>query len=405
MTEPQRIAIVGAGQAGGWAAKTLRTEGYGGRIVLLGDEAHPPHERPPLSKAVMAGTAEAPSTHLFKSEELGALGLDFRPGSRVVAIDRAAKRVTLASGGAIEYDRLILCTGGAARRLSVPGGDGPRVHYLRTIDDSLAIRARLGTIRHLLVIGGGWIGLEVAATARKRGVAVTLIEALPRLCERSVPPEISSHLLALHQANGVEMLLGEGVKAIEDGGDGVAVLLASGRRVAGDAVVVGIGLVANTALAQAAGLAVENGIVVDEQGRTSDPDVFAAGDVANLPLACLGRRLRLESWANAQNQAIVAAKAALGGDARYDELPWFWSDQYDMNLQILGLPARWPAPVTRRAPAGGGFSHFYLDGERIASIVAVNAPRDLRAAKKLVETRKPVRAEDLANPAVPLQKL
>jgi 3-phenylpropionate/trans-cinnamate dioxygenase ferredoxin reductase subunit len=287
----------------------------------------------------------------------------------------------------------------------VPGGDGPRVHYLRTIDDSLAIRARLGAIRHLLVIGGGWIGLEVAATARKRGVAVTLIEALPRLCERSVPPEVSAHLLALHRANGVEVLLGEGVKAIEDGGDGVTVAAASGRRVSGDAVVVGIGLVPNVALAQAAGIAVENGIVVDEQGRTSDPDVFAAGDVANLPLACLGRRLRLESWANAQNQAIVAAKAALGRDARYDELPWFWSDQYDMNLQILGLPAQWPVPVVRRAPAGGGFSHFYLEGERIVSIVSVNAPRDLRAAKKLLETRKPVRAEDLANPAVQLQKL
>jgi 3-phenylpropionate/trans-cinnamate dioxygenase ferredoxin reductase subunit len=400
----ERIVIVGAGQAGGWAAKTLRTEGFTGQIVLVGDEAHPPHERPPLSKAVMAGAAEGASTHLFKPDELAALDLDFRAGERVTAIDRAAKRVTLASGTAVDYGKLILCTGGAARRLPVPGGDGPRVHYLRTIDDSLAIRARLAAGAHLLVIGGGWIGLEVAATARKRGVAVTLIEALPRLCERSVPPEISAHLLALHQANGVDVRLGEGVKAIDEG-DAVSIVLGSGARVSGDAVVVGIGLVPNVALAQAAGLAVENGIVVDEQGRTSDPDVFAAGDVANLPLACLGRRLRLESWANAQNQAIVAAKAALGQDARYDELPWFWSDQYDMNLQILGLPAQWPAPVTRRAPAGGGFSHFYLDGERIVSIVAVNAPRDLRAARKLLETRKPVRAEDLANPAVALQKL
>lgn len=405
MTEPLRIVIVGAGQAGGWAAKTLRTEGHAGPIVLLGDEPHPPHERPPLSKAVMAGAAEPPSTHLFKPEDFAALGLDFRPGSRAVAIDRAAKRVALADGGAVAYDRLILCTGGAARRLPVPGGDGPRVHYLRTIDDSLALRARLGATGRLLVVGGGWIGLEVAATARKRGVAVTVIEALARLCERSVPPEISAHLLELHQANGVEVLLGEGVQAIENDGAGVALLLASGRRVKGDAVVVGIGLVPNVALAQAAGLAVDNGIVVDEQGRTSDPDVFAAGDVANLPLACLGRRLRLESWANAQNQAIVAARAALGQDARYDELPWFWSDQYDMNLQILGLPARWPAPVTRRAPAGGGFSHFYLEGDRIVSIVAVNAPRDLRAAKKLVETRKPVSAASLADPSVQLQRL
>jgi 3-phenylpropionate/trans-cinnamate dioxygenase ferredoxin reductase subunit len=401
----QTIVIVGAGQAGGWAAKTLRTEGFGGRIVLVGEESHPPHERPPLSKAVMAGEAEAASTHLFKADELAKLGLDFRPGARAVAIDRAAKRVTLASGEALGYDKLILCTGGAARRPKLPGADGPRVHYLRTIADSLAIRARLAEIRHLVVIGGGWIGLEVAATARKRGVQVTVIEAMQRLCERSVPPEISAHLLGLHRRNGVEVLLGTGVQAIDDGSAGVSVVLTDGRRVAGDAVVIGIGLAPNVELAQSAGLAVDNGIVVDEQGRTSDPDIFAAGDVANAPLACLGRRIRLESWANAQNQAIVAAKAALGADERYDELPWFWSDQYDMNLQILGLPAQWPAPVVRGDAAGASFSLFYLEGERIAAVVSVNAPRDLRAVKKLIQSRKPVHAEDLGNPAIALQKL
>jgi 3-phenylpropionate/trans-cinnamate dioxygenase ferredoxin reductase subunit len=401
----QAIAVVGAGQAGGWAAKTLRAEGFGGRIVLVGDETHPPHERPPLSKAVMAGAAEAASTHLFKAEELAKLDLDFRPGVRAVAIDRTARRVTLANGAAIGYDKLILCTGGAARRPPLPGADDPRTLYLRTIEDSLAIRARLAEIGHLVVIGGGWIGLEVAATARKRGAQVTVIEALPRLCERSVPPEVSAHLLALHRANGVEVLLGEGVKAIEHGVAGAAVVLSGGRTVAGDAVVVGIGLVPNVELARGAGLAVDNGIVVDEQGRTSDPDVFAAGDVANAPLACLGRRVRLESWANAQNQAIVAAKAALGADVRYDELPWFWSDQYDMNLQLLGLPAAWPAPVVRGDPAGSSFSLFYLEGERLVGVVAVNAPRDLRAVKKLMQTGKAVRPEDLADPAVQLQRL
>jgi 3-phenylpropionate/trans-cinnamate dioxygenase ferredoxin reductase subunit len=311
----------------------------------------------------------------------------------------------LSTGETIAFDKLILCTGGTARRPRLPGADGPRVHYLRTIADSLAIRARLAEIRHLVVIGGCWIGMEVAATARKRGVQVTVIEALPRLCERSVPPEISAHLLALHRRNGVEVLLGAGVEAIDDGPAGVSVVLTDGRRVAGDAVVVGIGLAPNVELAQAAGLAVDNGIVVDEQGRTSDPDIFAAGDVANAPLACLGRRIRLESWANAQNQAIAAAKAALGADAGYDELPWFWSDQYDMNLQILGLPAKWPEPVVRGDAAGASFSLFYLEGERLAAVVSVNAPRDLRAVKKLIQSRKPVRAGDLADPAVALQKL
>lgn len=398
------IVVVGAGQAGGWAAKTLRAEGYAGRIVLAGAEPHPPYERPPLSKAVLAGEAGPETTHLFKPEEFAALGLDFRRGVRATAIDPAARRIELSDGASVAYDKLILATGGTARRLPVPGGDLPRVLYLRTIEDSLAIRAAVGAGRRLVVIGGGWIGLEVAATARKLGSSVTVAEGLDRLCARSVPPSISAFLTARHEREGVEIRLGTGVAAIEDRG-ALAVKLADGTVLEADAVVAGIGLEPDVALARAAGLAVDNGVVVDEQGRTSDPDIFAAGDCANTPLPCLGRRVRLESWANAQNQAIVAAKAALGQDARYDELPWFWSDQYDVNLQILGLPARWGEPVVRGDRARGAFSEFYLDGERVVAVVAVNAPRDLRAAKKLVQTGKPVRAESLADPSVQLQKL
>ena len=398
------IVIVGAGQAGGWAAKTLRAEGYKGAIVLVGAERHPSHERPPLSKAVLSGAAAPETTHLFEPEEHAALNLDFRASVRATRIDRAAKRVELAGGESIAYDKLILATGGTARRLPVPGGDLPRVRYLRTIEDSLAIRETLGPGKKLVVIGGGWIGLEVAATARKLGTSVTVVEGLDRLCARTVPPAISAFLRARHERESVDIRLGAGVKAIEDGAT-LAVRLADGAALAADAVVAGIGLEPDVALAREAGLTVDNGIIVDEQGRTSDPDIFAAGDCANTPLPCLGRRVRLESWANAQNQAIVAAKAALGQDVRYDELPWFWSDQYDVNLQILGLPARWPEPVVRGDPASGSFSHFYLDGERIAAIVSVNAPRDLRAAKKLVQTRKPVTAASLADPAVQLQRL
>jgi 3-phenylpropionate/trans-cinnamate dioxygenase ferredoxin reductase subunit len=398
------IVIIGAGQAGGWAAKTLRAEGYAGRIVLVGAERHPSHERPPLSKAVLSGAAAPETTHLFKPEEHAALNMDFRAETRATRIDRAAKRVELAGGETIPYDKLILTTGGTARRLPVPGGDLPRVLYLRTIDDSLAIRAALGPGKRLVVIGGGWIGLEVAATARKLGASVIVVEGLDRLCARTVPPAISAFLKVRHEREGVDIRLGAGVKAIEDGAR-LVVRLADGSALEADAIVAGIGLEPDVALAREAGLTVDNGVIVDEQGRTSDPDVFAAGDCANTPLPCLGRRVRLESWANAQNQAIVAAKAALGQDARYDELPWFWSDQYDVNLQILGLPARWPEPVVRGDPASGSFSHFYLDGERIAAIVSVNAPRDLRAAKKLVQTRKPVSAASLADPAVQLQRL
>ncbi len=400
----ETIVIVGAGQAGGWAAKTLRAEGHAGRVVLIGAERHPSHERPPLSKAVLAGEAHPDTTHLFKPAEHDALDLDFRASARAIGIDRSAKRVTLAGGDAVAYDKLILTTGGTARRLPVPGGDLPRVLYLRTIEDSLAIGAALGPGKRLVVIGGGWIGLEVAATARKRGTAVTVVEGLDRLCARTVPPEISAFLRARHEREGVGIRLGAGVKSIEDDG-ALVVRLADGGALEADAVVAGIGLEPDVALAREAGLAVDNGVVVDEQCRTSDPDVFAAGDCANTPLACLGRRVRLESWANAQNQAIVAAKAALGQDARYDELPWFWSDQYDVNLQILGLPARWSEPVVRGDPGSGSFSHFHLDGDRIVAIVSVNAPRDLRAAKKLVLTRKAVRPESLADPAVQLQRL
>ena len=398
------IVIVGAGQAGGWAAKTLRAEGYAGRIVLVGAERHPSHERPPLSKAVLSGEAAPETTHLFKPEEHAALDLDFRAEARAIRIDRAAKSVALAGGESIPYDRLILTTGGTARRLPVPGGDSPRVLYLRTIEDSLAIRAALGPGKKLVVIGGGWIGLEVAATARKLGASVVVVEGLDRLCARTVPPAISAFLRARHEREGVEIRLGAGVKSIEDRG-ALVVRLADGTALEADAVVAGIGLEPDVALARDAGLTVDNGILVDEQCRTSDPDVFAAGDCANTPLPCLGRRVRLESWANAQNQAIVAAKAALGHDVRYDELPWFWSDQYDVNLQILGLPARWPEPVVRGDPTSGSFSQFYLDGDRIVAIVAVNAPRDLRAAKKLVQTRKAVSAASLADPAVQLQRL
>jgi len=401
---PGNIVIAGAGQAGGWVAKTLRAEGYAGRIVLIGAEQHPPHERPPLSKAVLGGEAPPEVTHLLKPDEFAALNADFRAGARAMRVDRSARRIELAGGDGVPYDKLILTTGGTARRLPVPGGDLPRVFYLRTIEDSLAIRAALGPGKKLAVIGGGWIGLEVAATARKRGTSVVVVEALDRLCARTVPPAISAFLRARHEREGVEIRLGVGVQAIEDGG-ALAVRLADGGVVEADAVVAGIGLEPEVALARDAGLTVDNGVVVDEQCRTSDPDIFAAGDCANTPLPCLGRRVRLESWANAQNQAIVAAKAALGRDARYDELPWFWSDQYDVNLQILGLPARWPEPIVRGDPAGGSFSHFYLDGDRIAAVVSVNAPRDLRAAKKLVQTRKPVRAESLADPATQLQRL
>jgi 3-phenylpropionate/trans-cinnamate dioxygenase ferredoxin reductase subunit len=404
MTGP--IVIVGAGQAGGWAAKTLRDEGFGGRVTLVGIESHPPYERPPLSKGVLAGAATVESCYLFKPDAFAALDLDFRAGVRATRIDRAARAVHLEDGSSVAYDKLILATGGEARRLPVPGGDAPRVHYLRTLDESLAIRTALGPGRRLAVVGGGWIGLEVAATARKSGAAVTVLEALDRVCARAMPPSVSEFLRSLHERNGVTVRTGCGVKAIEDRAEhGLRLALGDGSTLDADAVVVGIGLVPQTGLAREAGLEVGDGILVDERCRTADPDILVAGDCANMPLACLGRRVRLESWANAQNQAIAAARSALGQDVRYDELPWFWSDQYDANVQLLGLPERWPEPVVRGDPHGASFSLFYLEGERIAAVVSINAPRELRAAKRLMQAGKAVQPAALADPATNLAKL
>ncbi len=403
---PATIVIIGAGQAGGWAAQTLRTEGFTGRLVLIGDEAHPPHERPPLSKAVLSGAALPDTTRLMKAEAFDALGLEWRPGARVRRIDRAAKQVLLADGEALAYDKLILCTGGRARRLTLPGVDQVPLHTLRTIEDAQALAPALRPGRSVVVVGGGWIGLEVAATARQLGAEVVLVETQSRLCERTVPAEISEHLLALHHAQGTRVLLGMGVSGFAQAADGRSeVLLADGSALRCDAIVLGIGLVPNDELAREAGLECEGGVLVDAQCRTSDPDILAAGDVAVAPNPWAGRRLRLESWQNAQEQGIAAARSALGHMVDYQPLPWFWSDQYGMNLQIYGMPTAAHRVVRRGDAASGSFVLFYLAGDVVQAAIGPNAARDLRFARRLIEQRKPVDVERLADTATPMSKI
>lgn len=404
------IVIIGAGQAGGWAAHTLRQEGWAGRIVLLGDEPHPPHERPPLSKAVLAGTAAPDSTALFKPEAFAALNLDWRPGVRVQRIDRAARQVLLQGGSAIDYHRLILCTGGRARPLPVPVDAAVQVHLLRTIADALALAPRLQPGRQLVVIGGGWVGLEVAATARSRGMAVTVVEAQGRLCERTVPRDVSEHLLALHQAQGTQVLLGAVVERVEartpaaEAG-AATVQLADGRTLAADTVVAGIGLLPNDELAREAGLDCDGGVLVDDTCRTSDPHILAAGDVAVSFNPWAGRRLRLESWQNAQEQGMAAARSALGRLVSYQPLPWFWSDQYGMNLQIHGLPLPTHQAVLRGTPGSGSFLVGYFNGAVMEAALGPNAAKDLRFARRLIEQRKPIDPARLADPAIPMSRL
>lgn len=402
----ETIVIVGAGQAGGWAAQTLRSEGHAGGIVLIGEEPHLPYERPPLSKAVLAGDAADESTYLFQREAFDRLALDWRPGTRVEAIERATRQLRLSDGSTLAYDRLILCNGGHARALQVPGAELPGVFMLRKLEDARMLGAALVAGRRLVVVGGGWIGLEVAATARRKGLAVTVVEAMGRLCERAAPREISDYLARLHVAHGTDIVLGAGVERLSRKADGsLAVMLSDGRELHGDAVVVGIGLVPNDALARAAGLACDGGIVVDAQCRSSDPHILAAGDVACWDVAGAGRRMRLESWQNAQEQGIAAARSALGLAVNHQPLPWFWSDQYGVNLQIYGMPTPAHRVVERRAPDADSFILFYLDGERVSAAVGSNAARDLRLARRLIEQRRAIDPARLADLQVPMSKL
>jgi len=400
------IVIVGTGQAGGWAAQTLRKQGHTGQIVLIGDEPHIPYERPPLSKAVLAGDASAESTYLIKREAFDQLALDWRPGVRATAIDRATRHLQLSAGQPITYDKLILCNGGRARALQVPGADLPGVMTLRNLGDARTLAQALIAGNQLVVVGGGWIGLEVAATARKKGLSVTVVEAMKRLCERTVPPEISEYLSRLHATHGTEVILGAGVEKLSrNAGGTLAVMLSDGRQIECNTVVVGIGLVPNDELAREAGLACDGGIAVDAQCRTSDPDIFAAGDVASWHCAWAGRRMRLESWQNAQEQGIAAAQSALGLDVDHQPLPWFWSDQYDTNLQIYGMPTAAHRVVERRAPGSDSFILFYLEGDVVCAAAGPNSARDLRFARRLIEQRKVVPPARLADVQVPMAKL
>ncbi|CAO3436015.1 NAD(P)/FAD-dependent oxidoreductase [Azospirillum endophyticum] len=399
--------VVGGGQAAAWIARTLRAEGFAGRLVLIGDEPHWPYERPALSKEFLRGTGSVEAITLLGAAQAGEAGVECWLGQRVTAVEREARVVTVADGRSVAYDTLFLATGGRARRL--PGLDSvpaERVHTLRTLTESERLRGALAGAKHLLVLGGGWIGLEVAATARALGVEVTVVEAAPRLCARTMPPVVSDWLHSLHEANGVRVLTGVGVAGATGTTDDVAVTLADGGRLEADHLLLGIGIEPEVGLAAAMGLALDDGIVVDAQGRTSDPRIFAAGDVARHPNAFAGASLRLESWANAQNQAIAAARAALGGTGVYADIPWFWSDQYGMNVQMLGLPGLGNRAVARGTPEAGSGCWLMLDDSGVVvGAVAVNAARDLRVLRKLLEDGRAPLPDAWADTATPVQRL
>jgi 3-phenylpropionate/trans-cinnamate dioxygenase ferredoxin reductase component len=397
---PGTVVVIGGGQAAGWVVKTLRKEGFEGRLVMIADEIHLPYERPPLSKAVLAGDADIDTVRIVKPDEFTSLNVEAWQPDCATQIDRAARIVKTREGREVQYDRLVIATGGAARRLPASLVKTSHVTYLRTLDEAVALGERLRTSQRVLVVGGGWIGLEVAATARKLGVGATVVEGAPRLCVRSLPPMVSDFLLNLHRANGVDVRLNAALVSLDDHPDDasrVRATFADGSTLDADFAVAGIGLAPHTALAEAAGLAVADGIVVDEFGATEDPNIFACGDVANHPNAWLKRRVRLESWANAQNQAIAAAKAVLGVKTPYAEIPWFWSDQYDVNLQILGdLPADAELAVRGNLEEKRA-TLFFVEGGNLRGVIAINAARDLKLARKWMSQGRAVELSTLTD--------
>ena len=404
------MVIIGAGECGARAALALREQGYAGPVTLIGDEPHLPYERPPLSKQLMLTETEPLPKTIADAARLTAHGIHCRTHSAAISIDRSAKTVTLADGSTIGYEKLLLATGAIARRVNLPGADRPRIATLRTFDDALKIRSAFQPGARIAILGGGFIGLELAASARQRGATVTVIEAMPRILSRAVPEAHATVIANRHRAEGVDLRCGAGVADITDARDQIEITLATGETITADLLVIGIGAVPVTALAESAGLAIENGIAVDERLQTTDPDILAAGDCCSFPLAIYGgRRVRLESWRNAQDQGGLATRNMLGAGETISAVPWFWSDQYDLVLQIAGLPDV-GASVVRRDLGDGAMVLFHIDAQ--GRLVAASGlgrgnvvAKDIRLAEMLIAKRAIPDLGALADPTLKLKSL
>ena len=403
MPDPQTHVIAGAGLAGAKAAEALREHGFDGRIVLVGAEAEQPYERPPLSKDYLRGESPREKARVHPDRWYVEHDVELRTGTTVEAIDAGARTVTLAGGELIGFDRLLIATGAEPRRLTVPGADLDGVHLLRELRDADAIRERLEGGGRLVVVGAGWIGAEVAASARAKGLEVTLLERGAVPLEHVLGHEVGAVYAQLHRDHGVELVTGADVEAFEGAAGHVeCVRIAGGRTVDADFVVVGVGVVPRTGLAEAAGLTVENGIVVDERLETSAPGVFAAGDVANTHHPFYDRRLRVEHWANALNQPAVAAAAMLGETVAYERLPYFFSDQYDAGMEYSGHATDWNEVVFRGDVHAREFVAFWLADGAVVAGMNVNVWDVAEPIQDLIRSRRPVDADLLRDPDTPL---
>ena len=399
----ERIIIIGAGQAGAQAVATLRAEGFAGSIVMVGDELFAPYQRPPLSKAYLSGALERERLFLKPDAFYAEAKCELILGVSAKSIDRTKKTVSLSDGRVLAYDKLLIATGSRVRRIPVPGADLKGIHYLRGIADVDALRPGFEKGARLAVVGGGYIGLEVAAVAVKRGVDVTVFESLDRVMARAVSPQISAFYEDVHRAAGVRFLMNTTVEAFE-GTDKLTAVRAGGATHTADIALVGIGVVPNEELVKDMGLTCTDGIVVNQFAETEDPAIFAAGDCTR-HIGREGDPIRLESVQNAIDQAKHAALAMVGKHTPYGEVPWFWSDQYDLKLQIAGLAKHGDRIVVRGVPASRKFAAFHLRGGRVAAVEAVNAAPEYIVGRKLIADRAQVPPERLADTTIPMKNI
>jgi len=401
---PSTILIIGGGQAGAQAIDTLRREGFQERIVLVSDEPYLPYQRPPLSKKFLSGELAADRLPFRHQAFYDEHRIELKLGVGAVRLDPAAHRVGLSNGEAIDYHRVLLCLGAAARKLTCPGADAADPYYLRGIDDVRRMQSALKSGARVVIVGGGYIGLEVAATARHLGCSVTVLEMADRVMNRVVAANVSAYFEHEHRTQGVRIVCNTRVVKLEREPGGTRISCADGSSYEADVLLVGVGAVANSQLAADAGLACTDGIVVDEYCRTSAPDVFAAGDCTYHPSLRFDMRVRLESVDNAFEQAKAAALNLLDRPTRHDRVPWFWSDQFDNKLLIVGLSQGHDQQVTRGDPATRSFTVCYLKGGELIAVEAINQPKDYMAARKLIADRARPDIDKLANPGVAMKE-
>ena len=405
--QKETTVIVGGGHAAGALLTTLLQKKYQQEVILVGEEPHPPYQRPPLSKNYLAGEVDQASLYLKPRSVFENAGHQLRLGVRAEQIDRDNRTISLSDQSTLKYDRLVLATGSHVRSLNAPGADLEGIYYLHDIADSDALREELLPGKRLVIVGGGYIGLEVAASATKKGVNVTVLEAAERLMQRVTGPEISEFFYTKHSSAGVDLRLNTAVTGFEAGDQGhvAGVTLASGGTVPADIVLVSVGVVPETALAEAAGLPCDDGIIVDEFTRTEDPAILAIGDCTRHRNLFFEKMQRLESVANAVDQARTAAATLMGEEKPYNSAPWFWSNQYDVRLQMVGLSQHHDQRVLRGSPEDKGFAVFYLRDGCVIAVDAVNLPIAFMVGKTLVQQRRQVNPEMLKDPDIELKSL